>query len=113
MGIPLVATNDAHYLAQEDAIAHDILLCVNTRSVISDTKRMKMDGDQFFVRSPEEMYASLPDHADAVARSQEIADRVEIDLDLTTRHFPVFTPPPGKTDVEFLIDICEQKLPWR
>ncbi len=98
MGVPLVATNDAHYLNRADADAHDVLLCVNTAALRADTKRMRMEGDQFFVRTPDEMYAAFPDHADAVAITQEIANRVDIDLDLSTRHFPVFTPPPGKTD---------------
>ena len=98
MGVPLVATNDSHYLEQSDADAHDVLLCVNTLALRADTKRMKMEGDQFFVRTPEQMYQAFPDHPDAVAITQEIANRVDIDLDLTRRHFPVFTPPPGKTD---------------
>src|SRR6185369_18093016 len=72
MGVPLVATNDAHYPQQEDASAHDVLLCVNTHTVRSDVKRMKMDGDQFFVRSPDQMYEAFPGREDAVARSQEI-----------------------------------------
>ena len=55
---------------------------------------MKIDTDQLFIRSPEQMYEAFPKHAEAVARSQEIADRVDIDLDLTKRHFPVFEPPP-------------------
>ena len=87
-GLPLVATNDSHYLCQEDAAAHDVLLCVNTRTVRSDAKRMRMDVDQFFVRSPEQMYEAFPGLEDAVARSQEIADRVDIDLDLTQTPLP-------------------------
>jgi len=113
MGIPLVATNDAHYLNREDADAHDVLLCVNTRSVRSDEKRMRMTGEQFFVRTPAEMYDAFPDHADAVARTQEIADRVDINLDLTVRHFPVFTPPGGKTDAQYLRELCLEALPRR
>ncbi len=109
-GLPLVATNDAHYLNKEDAAAHDVLLCVNTRSVRSDTKRMQMEGSEFFVRTPEEMYAAFPDHADAVARTQEIADRVDIDIDLTVKHYPVFRPPGNKTDVEYLRELCEERL---
>ncbi len=96
MGVPLVATNDAHYLNRSDADAHDVLLCVNTAALRADAKRMRMEGDQFFVRTPEEMYEAFPDHPDAVAVTQQIADRVDIDLDLATRHFPVFTPPAGK-----------------
>jgi len=113
MGIPLVATNDAHYLNKEDAAGHDVLLCVNTHSLRSDTRRMKMEGDQFFVRTPAEMYEAFPGHADAVARSQEIADRVEIDLDLKKRHFPVFAPPAGQTDADFLRAKCLEGLQWR
>jgi DNA polymerase-3 subunit alpha len=113
MGIPLVATNDAHYLNREDAGVHDVLLCVNTHTTRNDPKRMKMEGDQLFVRTPEEMYAAFPGFEDAVSRTQEIADQVEIDLDLKKRHFPVFAPPAGKTDVEYLRELCQEGLRWR
>ena len=113
MGVPLVATNDAHYLNQTDAEAHDVLLCVNTAAVRSDAKRMRMEGTQFFVRTPDEMYQAFPEYADAVAVTQQIADRCHIDLDLATRHFPVFTPPPEKTDIQYLRELCEERLPLR
>jgi DNA polymerase-3 subunit alpha len=113
MGVPLVATNDAHYLEQADADAHDVLLCVNTLAMRSDVKRMRMEGDQFFVRTPDQMYQAFPDHPDAVALTQEIANRVDIDLDLTKRHFPVFSPPAGKTDAQYLRELCEERLPVR
>lgn len=110
MGLPLVATNDAHYLNKDDADAHDVLLCVNTRSLRSDEKRMKMDNDEFFVRTPDEMYAAFPGMEHAVARSQEIADRVDIDLDLDAKHYPVFVPPDNKTDTDYLRELCESLL---
>jgi len=110
MGLPLVATNDAHYLCQTDAAMHDVLLCVNTKSFRSDERRMRIGTDQLFLRSPEQMYAAFPNLADAVARSQEIADRCDIQLDLKTRHFPVFTPPEQKTDVQYLREVAEQGL---
>jgi DNA polymerase-3 subunit alpha len=113
MGLPLVATNDAHYLCKEDAESHDVLLCVNTKSFRSDEKRMKIDTDQLFIRSPEQMYAAFPNRAEAVARSQEIANRVDIELDLKTRHFPVFAPPPPKTDVQYLREVALEGLQWR
>ena len=113
LGIPLVATNDAHYLNQEDACWHDVLLCVNTHSVRSDEKRMKMTGDQFFVRTPQEMYEAFPGFEDAVARTQEIANGVDIDLDLKKRHFPVFRAPEPKTDVEYLRELCDEGIRWR
>jgi len=110
MGIPPVATNDAHYLNQEDAAWHDVLLCVNTHSLRSDARRMKMEGDQFFVRSPGQMYDAFPGQEEAVARTQQIADQVHIDLDLTKRHFPVFAPPAGQTDADYLRQLCHQGL---
>jgi len=113
MGVPLVATSDTHYLCQEDAPAHDVLLCINTRSNVSDAKRMRMDSDQFFLRAPEQMYEVFPDHAEAVARSQEIANGVDIQLDLKTRHFPVFPLPEQKTDIDYLRELCEEGLVWR
>ena len=106
MGLPLVATSDAHYVNQEDAVAQDVLLCINTGKFRTDTKRMKMEGDQFFLRSPEEMYESFPDMEDAVARSQEIADTVDIELELGKRHFPVYNELKGQSPKDFLYDLC-------
>jgi DNA polymerase-3 subunit alpha len=106
LGLPLVATSDAHYLCQADSAAHDVLLCINTGKMRSDVNRMRYDGDQFYVRPPEEMYRLFPGHEDAVRRSQEIADGCHIDLDFKTRHFPVFDPPAGKTPEEHLRDLC-------
>ena len=113
MGLPLVATNDAHYLNREDATMQDVLLCVNTKTERSDTNRMRMDSDQLYIRTPDEMYAAFPGLEDAVARSQEIADRADIDLDLKTRHYPVFVPPGDKRDVDYLLELCEQGMVWR
>ncbi len=112
-GLPLVATNDAHYLNKEDAGIHDVLLCVNTKSFRNEENRMKLDGCEFHLRTPEEMYAVFGSQSEAVARSQEIANRCDIELDLNARHFPVFAPPAGKTDAEYLSELCEQGLIWR
>ena len=113
MGLPLVATSDAHYVRREDAEAQDVLLCINTGRYRTDTNRMKMEGDQFFLRSPEEMYAALPDQQEALARSQEIADSVEIDLELGKRYFPTYTPPDNKSSAEFLRELCIRGLKER
>ena len=90
MGLPLVATSDVHYVLRDDAEAQDVLLCVNTGKFRSDTNRMKMDSNEFYLRSPEEMYAAFPGQEEALARSQQIADSVHIELELGRRHFPVF-----------------------
>ncbi len=108
MGLPLVATSDAHYLMQEDNIAHDVLLCINTGKVRTDPKRFKFTGDQFHVRPPAEMYQLFPGQEAAVRRSQEIADRCDVTLDFKKRHFPVFTPPAGKQPEDYLRELCEQ-----
>ncbi|MCO6043023.1 DNA polymerase III subunit alpha [Aeoliella sp. ICT_H6.2] len=97
IGVPLVATSDAHYVNREDAEAQDVLLCINTGKFRTDAGRMKMEGDEFFLRSPEEMFAALPEHADALGRSQTIANSVDIDLELGKRFFPTFTAP-GHTE---------------
>jgi DNA polymerase-3 subunit alpha len=119
LGLPLVATSDAHYLRQGDAPAHDVLLCINTRRKLSDPQRMRYgegDGkmvDQFYVCGPEEMYERFPEHAEAVKRSQEIADSCNIVLDFKARHFPVFTPPRGKTPEDYLRELCDEGVKLR
>src|SRR5207237_4645026 len=74
LGIPLVATSDAHYVERDDAVAQDVLLCINTGKFRTDTNRMRMENYSFFLRSPAEMYAHFPGLDDAVGRSQEIAN---------------------------------------
>jgi DNA polymerase-3 subunit alpha len=106
MGLPLVATSDVHYVQRQDADAQDILLCVNTGKFRHDTDRMRMGSNEFHLRSPEEMYAAFPGQEEAVARSQQIADSVQIELDLGHRHFPVFRPPEGKASEEYLRELC-------
>jgi DNA polymerase-3 subunit alpha len=117
LGIPLVASCDAHYITREDAQAHDVLLCVNTGKKWDDPTRMRHsnDGstqmvDQFFVCGPDEMFERMPLHGDAIRRSQEIADGVDIDLDLKTRHFPAFDPPSEKTPEAYLRELCERGM---
>lgn len=113
LGLPLVATCDSHYLCVADAAAHEVLLCINTGKTMSDPKRLQYGSDQFYLKSPEEMYASFPAHPDAVARAQAIADSCAIDLDFTKRHFPVFHPPEGFDDRAYLRQLCEAGLERR
>jgi DNA polymerase-3 subunit alpha len=116
LGIPTVATADAHYLCAEDALAHDVLFCINTRRTHDPRRRQYPEGrfrSPYYVRSPEEMYQLFPGLEEAVARSQEIADRVDIQLDFGKRHFPVFTPPEQKTPEQYLRELCEAGLRQR
>ena len=106
MGSPLVATSDAHYLSSDDWQAHDVLLCINTGKLLSDPNRIRYGSHEFHVRAPEEMYSLFPGHEQAVRRSQYIADFIDIDLDMTRRHFPVFQPPKGQEPESYLRDLC-------
>ena len=115
LGIPPVATCDCHYVNREDAEAQDILLCVNTGRFRNDASRMRMDSSEFYLKSPTEMHAAFAGHdrtlvADAVARSQAIADSVSIDLDLGKRHFPGFEVPGGRTASAELRRLCLEGL---
>ncbi len=110
MGIPLVATSDAHYVNQEDSDAQDVLLCINTGKFRTDTNRLRMETNQFYLRSGEEMLASFPGFEEALKQSQLIADSVNIELELGKRHFPNFTPPETKTTADYLRELCLQGL---
>ncbi|QDU64838.1 DNA polymerase III subunit alpha [Planctomycetes bacterium Pan216] len=107
MGLNLVATCDTHYLCQEDSYAHEVLLCINTGKTMSDPKRMQYGSNEFYLKSAEEMYAAFPDHPQAVDQAQKIADSIDIDLDFSKRHFPVFLPPENKTDKDYLLERCK------
>lgn len=109
MGLPLVATNDAHYLRKGDAKVQDVMLCVNTRTTRDDERRLKMEHDGLYVCAPDEMYSWFPGLDDAVARSQEIADRVDIQLG-DRKLYPVFRPPENKTDNEYLKELCQRLM---
>lgn len=113
LGMPVVATSDAHYANREDAEIQDVLLCINTGKFRTDSGRMKMEGDQFYLRSPDEMYAHFEGLEDAVARSQEIADSVEIDLELGKRHFPVYPLAKENNANDYLREICIEGLKTR
>jgi DNA polymerase III subunit alpha len=113
MGLPLVATSDAHYVRQDDAVAQDVLLCINTGKFRTDANRMRMEGDQFFLRSADEMFAALPDQMEALGRSQQIADSVNIDLQLGKRHFPTFHVPEQKSPPDYLRELCIKGLKER
>lgn len=113
MGLPLVATCDAHYLKAGDDVSHDVLLCINTGRQRSDENRMRYDSNQFYIRTPEEMYKLFPHHQEAVKRTQEIANSCEIKFDFGKRHFPVFHLPKGKKPEDHLRALAEEGLSER
>ncbi len=115
LGIPLVATNDSHYLEQKDAAAHDVLLCIGTGKTVSDTNRMKFYSDQFYLKSSDEMRELWTDLPEAYANAEKIAQRVDIRIPEKIFHLPQYPVPqtPGeleRSDDEFLRELCDRGL---
>ncbi len=110
LGLPVVTTSDTHYVDEGDAVAQDIMLCISTGKFRTDTSRMKMDGNQYFLRSPEQMYEKFPGLEDAVARTQEIANSVDIDLQLGKHYFPGFECPEQQKPIDYLRQLCIKGL---
>jgi DNA polymerase III subunit alpha len=110
LDIPIVATNDTHYIRREDAAAHDLLLCIGTNSTVKDEKRMKMAGDFFYLKSPEEMAELYSDIPQAIENTQKIADMCNLQLDFGRLHLPEIGIPKGKTPDGYLRELCESNL---
>ncbi len=111
LDIPLVATNDVHYVNQEDASAHDLLLCIGTNTTIYDEKRVKMPGDFLYLKSPQEMVELYRDIPQAVENTLRIAAMCNLKLEFGRLHLPEIELPEGKTADQFLADLCYQSLP--
>jgi DNA polymerase-3 subunit alpha len=97
LGLPLVATNDSHYLCEDDAHAQDVMLCIQTGKCIQDTNRMKFQGTDFFVKSHDEMHRVFKDAPDVLSRSLAIAERCNMRLEKISNPFPHFDVPDGFT----------------
>lgn len=112
-GIALVATNDVHYTYDTDAEAHDILLCVQTRKLLSDENRMRYEGGQYYVKSPEEMAGLFPYIPEALENTQKIADRCEVEIEFGVTKLPKFDVPAPYTSWEYLNKLCYDGLKER
>jgi DNA polymerase-3 subunit alpha len=110
MGIPLVATNDSHYLCGEDSHAHDVMLCVQTGAKVHDKERFRFDSDQFFVKSAEEMGRIFPDAPGVLTRTQEIAERCNLKMHAVDNPFPEFAVPDGHTIDSYFEEVCRKGL---
>ncbi|MCK4402298.1 MAG: DNA polymerase III subunit alpha [Dehalococcoidia bacterium] len=113
LDIPPVATTDVHYIDKKDAPAHELLLCIQTNASIHDEKRLKMAGDFFYLKSPEEMEQLFSDLPQAIENTQRVADMCQLELDFTKLHLPKVTPPQGRTADDFLAELCWQGLEKR
>lgn len=108
--LPLVATNDAHYLCQSDAEPHDVLLCIGTGSLIADTKRLKFNGPNFYVKSPEEMAALFPQHPESIENSLMMAEMCNFEMPIGRALMPDPDLPEGETPMTWLRKVAEKGL---
>lgn len=113
LDLPVVATNDVHYLSRPHASSHEALLCIQTQSTLEDPNRMKFQTDEFYFRSPEEMKALFKDCPQAISSTVEIAARCNLELDFTQVHLPKYEPPVGMSKEEFLKKLCVEGLQAR
>jgi DNA polymerase-3 subunit alpha len=109
-GIPVVATNDAHYIRRDQAYAHEVLLCIQTGKRITDPSRMKMNNDSYYLRTPDEMAALFSDLPEALRNTMVIAERCNVNLDLTGYHLPELEVPAGHTPETYLRQLTETGL---
>ncbi|NLT48963.1 MAG: DNA polymerase III subunit alpha, partial [Clostridiales bacterium] len=105
-GIPFVATNDVHYVKQEDAAAHDILLCIQTARTVDDQDRMRFPNDQFYLKSEEEMLQLFSDIPEAIENTRHIAEACNVDFKFGELHLPEFQAPEGKDNRAYLRELC-------
>ena len=109
-GIPLIATNDVHYLRKEDARVHDVLLCVQTGKTVVDEDRMRFPSEEFYLKSPEEMEELFPEDKTALENTADIAERCNVDLEFGKLHLPNYQVPEGEKKDEYFRNLCLEGL---
>src|SRR4029078_3187782 len=113
LGLPLVVTNDLHYVRREQAPAHDVLLCVGTASNLDTPGRLKFETDDFFLKSASDMAARFPDQLEAILNTKRIAEMCDVELPLGQLRIPHFPVPDGDNVESWLRKECERGLEWR
>ncbi|MFR4987248.1 MAG: DNA polymerase III subunit alpha [Lachnospirales bacterium] len=112
-GIPLVCTNDIHYIKAEDAEPHDILLCIQTGKTVEDENRMRYLGGQYYLKSPEQMLQLFPHIPEALENSYKIAKRCNVSFEFNKYKLPIFDVPNNKDAFSYLKELCEEGLKER
>ncbi|MFH1478451.1 MAG: DNA polymerase III subunit alpha [Candidatus Omnitrophota bacterium] len=113
LGIKLVATNDVHYLTKDSAKAHEALLCIQTQTTLNDPRHMKLQTEEFYFKSPEEMKELFKDIPEAVLNTIEIAEKCNLELDFSSTYLPHYSIPGGTTHEKYLRELCEEGLKKR
>ena len=112
-GLPLVATGDVHYLLHEDARAHEALLCIQSGDSLKNPNHWRFDTDQFYFKTPEEMARDFAEYPAAVARTLEVAERCNVEIELGTIRLPKYPVPEGRDAFDYLVELCEKGLAKR
>ena len=112
-GIPLVATNDVHYLTREHARPHDLMLCIQTHAMVAEEKRMRMTGSEFYFKTAEEMKELFRELPESISNTLRIAERCHVEIDTKTNHYPVYPVKEGETQAEILRNLCISGFPRR
>ncbi len=112
-GIPLVATNDVHYVEKKDAVAQDILLCIQTGKTVEEEGRMKFQGEEFYLKSPDEMYELFKYIPEALESTSKIAEKCSLDFNFGQVHLPAFEVPEGFTSDTYIKELCYAGLEKR
>ena len=107
-GLPLVVTNDAHYLRKEDAAAHDVLLCIQTGKTVDEEDRMRYEPQNFYLRSTQEMAALFPDYPEAIENTGRIAEMCNVEFTFGKYHLPEFKLPEGYDSFSYLKKLCDE-----
>ena len=110
LDIPLVVTNDVHYIKEEDAVPHDLLLCIQTGKLVTDEDRMRYEGGQFFLKSEEEMQKVFPYAREALENTHKIAERCNVEIVFGEQKVPKFDVPEGYDAFSYLKELCEEGL---
>ena len=113
LGIPLIATNDSHYVANDDSRAHEILLCVQTAGSMNDPNRFKFDTQEFYIKSAEEMHRTFAQNPEVCTRTMQFVDRCNLKLSKVKDPFPVFDVPEGHTLDSYFEQVCREGLKKR
>jgi len=110
MDVPLVATNDCHYIEEKDADAQEVLMCIQTGKTLDDDARMRMETTQLYVKSEEEMRALFRSCPDAIDRTREIADRCNVEFEFGVTRLPQYPVPEGETALSMLTRLCNEGM---
>lgn len=113
-GVPLVATNDVHYIRKEDAAIHDVLLCIQTGKSVNDEKRLRFESSEFYFKTGPEMEALFSNYPLALENTIKIAQRCQLEIDLGGIHIPLYPlPPEASTEAGYLRELCEKGMEER